>query len=57
MEEWKKPIIIGILLAVLATAFAIATKRISIWTILIYVLAVGDIAIGLYRKKGEIWEN
>lgn len=54
MEEWKKPIIIGILLAVLATAFAIATKRISIWTILIYVLAVGDIAIGLYRKKREI---
>lgn len=52
MEEWKKVVIIGIILLVLALIFA-ALKGISIWTILIIIVAVFDIAVGLYRKKIE----
>lgn len=51
MEEWKKSILIGAILIILAIAFAILRKEINIWIILIIVLAVIDIIVGLMRKK------
>ena len=51
MEEWKKSILIGVILIILAIAFAILRKEINIWIILIIVLAVIDIIVGLMRKK------
>ena len=51
MEEWKKSILIGAILIILAVAFAILRKEINIWIILILVLAVVDIIVGLMRKK------
>ena len=50
MEEWLKLVLIGVILIILATLFAIF-KGINIWTILIIILALLDIAVGLYRKK------
>ena len=51
MEEWKKSIYVGAILIALGAIFAIIRKEITIWTILIFILAIADIAIGLYRKK------
>ena len=51
MEEWKKSVLIGVILIILAIAFAIARKEINIWTILILILAVVDIIFGFMRKK------
>ena len=50
MEEWQKLVLIGVILIILGALFAIF-KGINIWTILIIILAVLDIAVGLYRKK------
>ena len=50
MEEWLKLVLIGVILIILAAMFTIF-KGINIWTILIVILAVLDIAVGLYRKK------
>ena len=51
MEEWKKSVLIGVILIILAIAFAIARKEFNIWIILILILAVVDIIFGLMRKK------
>lgn len=51
MEEWKKSVLIGIILIILAILFAIVRNEISIWIILIVILAVVDIIFGLLRKK------
>ena len=50
MEEWKKIVSIGIILIILAAAFAILKKAISIWIILVIVVAVLDIIVGILRK-------
>ena len=44
-------ILVGVGLVILAVIFAIIRKTISIWIILIIILAVIDIALGLYRKN------
>ena len=54
MEEWKKSIYVGAILIALGAIFAIIRKEISIWTILIFIIAIADIAMGLYRKKRNI---
>ena len=51
MEQWKMSILVGVALIVLAATFTILRKSISIWTILIIILAIIDIALGLYRKN------
>ena len=51
MEQWKLSVLTGIVLAILAIIFAVIRKSISIWIILIIILAVIDIALGLYRKN------
>ncbi len=51
MEQWKLSVLTGAVLAILAIIFAIIRKSISIWIILIIILAVIDIALGLYRKN------
>lgn len=51
MEEWKKSVLIGIILIILAILFAIVRNEINIWIILIIILAVVDIIFGLLRKK------
>ncbi len=51
MEQWKMSILIGVALLILAIIFAILRKSISIWTILIIILGIIDIALGLYRKN------
>ncbi|WP_407423167.1 hypothetical protein [Methanobrevibacter sp.] len=50
MEEWQKLVIIGVILIILAALFAIL-KGMNIWIVVIIILAVLDIAVGLYRKK------
>lgn len=51
MDEWKKSVVIGVILIILAIAFAIVRNEINIWIILIIILAVVDIVFGLLRKK------
>lgn len=51
MEEWKKSVLIGVILIILAIAFAIVRKEFNIWIILILILAVVDIIFGFMRKK------
>ncbi len=51
MEQWKLSVLTGAVLAILAIIFAIIRKSISVWIILIIILAVIDIALGLYRKN------
>ncbi|WP_407393128.1 hypothetical protein [Methanobrevibacter sp.] len=51
MEEWKKSVLIGVILLVLAIIFAILRTGFNIWIILIIILAVVDIIFGLLRKK------
>ena len=50
MEEWKKSVLIGVILIILAIAFAIVRKEFNIWIILILILAVVDIIFGFMRK-------
>lgn len=50
MEEWKKLVYIGVILIILAVAFAVLKKTISIWTILIIAVAILDIGVGILRK-------
>ena len=50
MEQWKMSILIGVALIILAIIFAIL-RTISIWIILIIILAIVDIALGLYTKN------
>ena len=51
MEQWKLSVLTGAVLAILALMFAVIRQSISIWIILIIILAVIDIALGLYRKN------
>ena len=51
MEQWKLSVLTGVVLAILAIMFAVIRKSISIWIILIIILAIIDIALGLYRKN------
>ena len=51
MEQWKLSVLTGVVLAILAILFAVIRKSISIWIILIIILAIIDIALGLYRKN------
>ena len=51
MEQWKMSILTGAALLILAITFAILRGGPSIWTALIVILAVIDIALGVYRKK------
>ena len=53
MEAWKQSVLIGVILAILAAMFATIRNEISIWIVLIIILAIVDIAFGLYRKKKE----
>lgn len=53
MEQWKLSVLTGVVLAILAVIFAIIRKEISIWIILIIILAAVDIVVGLLRKKKE----
>ena len=57
MEQWKQSVLIGVTLAILAVIFAVIRKEISIWIILIIILAIIDIAFGLLRKKKEGFES
>jgi hypothetical protein len=50
MEEWKKSVLIGVILLILAIIFAVLRKEFNILIILIIVLAVIDIIFGLLRK-------
>ena len=50
MEQWKMSVITGIILIILAAAFSIVRKSLSIWMILVIALGVVDIIFGLYRK-------
>ena len=51
MEQWKMSILIGVTLIILAAIFAMLKKTISIWIVLIIILAIVDIALGLVRKN------
>ncbi|WP_458453834.1 hypothetical protein [Methanobrevibacter sp.] len=51
MEEWKKSVLIGVILIILAAMFAILRNEFNIWIILILILAAVDIIFGLMRKK------
>lgn len=51
MEQWKMSTLTGIILIILAILFAMLTKNVSIWIILIIILGALDIALGLYRKN------
>ena len=53
MEVWKQTVLIGVTLGILAIIFAIIRKEITFWIVLIIILAIFDIALGLYRKKKE----
>ncbi|WP_458405933.1 hypothetical protein [Methanobrevibacter sp.] len=51
MEEWKKSVLIGVILIILAVMFAILRNEFNIWIIMILILAAIDIIFGLMRKK------
>ena len=50
MEEWQKLLVVGVILIILAALFTMF-KGITVWTVLIILLAIADIALGLYIKK------
>ena len=50
MEEWQKLLVVGVILIILAALIAMF-KGITVWTVLIILLAIADIALGLYIKK------
>ena len=54
MEEWKKSVLIGVILLILAVIFAILRNEINIWIILIILLAVIDIIFGIVRKIKKV---
>ena len=54
MEEWKKSVLIGAILLILAVIFAIIRKEVNIWIILIILLAVIDIILGIVRKIKKV---
>ena len=54
MEEWKKSVLIGAILLILAVIFAILRKEFNIWIILIILLAVIDIIFGIIRKIKKV---
>lgn len=54
MEEWKKSVLIGAILLILAVIFAILRKEFNIWIILIILLAVIDIIFGILRKIKKV---
>ena len=54
MEEWKKSVLVGVILLILAIMFAIVRNEINIWIILIVILAIIDIALGAYRKIKKV---
>ena len=54
MEEWKKSVLIGATLLILAVIFAIIRKEFNIWIILIILLAVIDIIFGILRKIKKV---
>ena len=54
MEEWKKSVLIGAILLILAAIFAILRNEINIWIILIILLAVIDIIFGIVRKIKKV---
>ena len=54
MEEWKKSVLIGAILLILAIIFAILRNEINIWIILIIILAVIDIILGVLRKIKKV---
>ena len=54
MEEWKKSVLVGAILLVLAIIFAIIRNEINIWIILIIILAVIDILLGVLRKIKKV---
>ena len=53
MEEWKKTVLVGVILIILALMFGAARNKFDIWVIAVIIVAVLDILIGLYRKKIE----
>ena len=53
MEEWKKSVLTGAILIILALAFSYARKTMDILIALVIILGVADIIFGLYRKKEE----
>lgn len=53
MEQWKLSVLIGVVLIILAILFAAIRKEVTIWTILILILAVVDIVVGIMRKIKE----
>lgn len=54
MEEWKKSVLVGAILLILAIIFAIIRNEINIWIILIILLAIIDIALGILRKIKKV---
>ena len=54
MEEWKKSVLIGAILLILAVIFAIIRNEFNIWIILIILLAVIDIIFGIIRKIKKV---
>ena len=54
MEEWKKSVLIGAILLILAVIFAILRNEINIWIILIILLAVIEIIFGIVRKIKKV---
>ena len=54
MEEWKKSVLVGVILLILAIMFAIVRNEINIWIILIIILAAIDIALGVLRKIKKV---
>ena len=54
MEEWKKSVLIGAILLILAILFAILKNEINIWIIIIILLAVIDIILGVLRKIKKV---
>ena len=54
MEEWKKSVLIGATLLILAVIFAIIRNEFNIWIILIILLAVIDIILGIIRKIKKV---
>ena len=54
MEEWKKSVLIGTILLILAVIFAIIRNEFNIWIILIILLAVVDIIFGIIRKIKKV---
>ncbi len=53
MEEWKKSVLTGTILIILALLFSYARKSMDILMVLVIVLGVANIIFGFYRKKKE----